>query len=543
VRRALWPFGSPGVLGSLAAVISAVLRVAVVPLFVAPVLDDVIGAGDLSALPRVLLTAGLAVLGAALALGAQDALLAHGGAKRAAELRDWAYRTLLARSPGQLPGTSGGLSGRIVSDLREVETFHQYGVGTLIAETTTVVGILSVLAWRAPTATGVLILLGLPAAWILQVLGNRLRDAAEQAQAGTEAVAADLQEGFKHHAVVRAFGAEGFMLTRFRAANLRTQRSASRRSIVAALQVPVTQIAVFAALAGLVALLAGQAASGVMTVGQVVEYVTLVALLATPAQLLPRGYALLRQADAALDRLRELEGAERTLPKSSHRDASTASTLPVPGLLVEDLWARYGEGPWILKGISLRAPERGLVAVQGESGVGKSTLLSVLLGFVPPERGVVLWNGHPLDPTRVAWVPQSLDLMRGQLRDTLTLGETISDEALWTSLESVGMAGVVMQLPGGLSAELDEDGAGLSGGQRQRLLVARALLRNPDILILDEPTANLDAEAEAALVATLKKEAEHRLVLAVAHREALPKAADAIWQLGQTEGATIAEDR
>jgi len=535
VRPALRPAGWPGAVGVVSAITSAALRVAVVPLFVTPIIDRVIGAGDLAALPGVLLTAGAAVVGMALTLAVQDAALAHGGAVRVAQLRERAYRALLARTPGRLPGTSGGLAGRVVSDVREVETFHQYGMGTLLAESVAVLGIVAVLAWRAPLATLLLLALGVPAVWLLERLGARLRASADRAQAGTEAVAADLQEGLKHHAVVRAFDAEGFMLDRFQAANVATRRAASRRSVLAALQVPVTQLAVFAALAGLVALLAGRAAAGVMSVGQVVEYLTLVALLSTPAQLLPRGYALLRQAEAALDRMDDL------LTPTAH-----ASTVEPPvvegaleggesGLTLQGVWARHGEGDWVLRGASAHAPARGLVVVTGESGVGKSTLLSVLLGFLAAERGSVHLDGVPLDRSRVAWVPQSLDLLRGSLRDTLTLGRSIPDERVWEAVQDVGMADAVRRLPGHLDATLDEDGAGLSGGQRQRLLVARALLRDPAVLLLDEPTANLDAEAEAALVETLMREAERRLVIAVAHREALPRAAHRVWHVVEGE--------
>lgn len=532
MRPALRPPGWVGVLGVAAAFTSAVLRVAVVPLFVTPVMDQVIGAGDLAALPRVLLVAGLAVIGMAGTLAIQDAALAHGGALRVADLRKRAYRALLARTPGHLPGTSGGLAGRMVSDVREVELFHQGAIGTLIAETVTVLGIIAVLAWRAPLATLMLIALGVPAAWLLQRLGARLRVSADRAQAGTEAVAATVQEGLKHHAVVRAFRAEGFMLDRFDVANGATRRAATRRSLLAAVQVPITQIAVFLALAGLVALLASRAATGVMTVGEVVEYITLVALLSTPAQLLPRGFVMLRQAEAALDRIDDLlaapadPGRERVLALASD-GASSRET----GLLLEGVWARYGDGPWVLRDVTARAPSTGLVVVTGGSGAGKSTLVSLLLGFVPVERGRVSLEGAPLDPSKVAWVPQSLDLLRGTVRETVTLGRATPDGEIWDALRDVGMAGVVHALPGGLDATLDEDGAGLSGGQRQRLLVARALLREPAVIVLDEPTANLDGASEAGLVETLLREAQRRLVIAVAHREALPRAAHHVWHV------------
>lgn len=535
--RVLAPYGAPGWAGAAAAAASGVLRVAVVPAFVPPLLDRVITGGDLAALPRVLAVTGLVAVAASLALALQDALLARAGARLAADRREAVYRRLLARPPGRLPGTSGGLAGRLPADLREIELYHQAGLGTLIAESTAILVILVLLAWRDPVATTALVALGVPIGLLMQRLGRRLRRQATRAQAGTEAVAADLQEGLRHHAVARAFGAEGFLLRRFARANAATRAAAARRGAWAALQVPASQVAVFVALAVLVSLLAGRAAAGALSVGQVAEYLTLVALLANPAQLLPRGYAMAVQARAADARLRDLEAdaphdPPQDAPHDAPHDAPSIAPTTGDGLTLEDVWLRRDGGPWLLRGASVALPATGLVAVTGASGAGKSSLVAALLGFLPPERGRLLWAGAPLAPrAHVAWVPQSMDLLRGSLRDNLTLGAAYDDAAIHAALAAVGMDALVAARPGGLDGELAEDGAGLSGGQRQRLAVARALLREPRLLVLDEPSAALDAASEAALVATLAHEATRRLVLVVAHRDAVTAAADTVLHL------------
>ena len=125
LRALLAPYGSAGWAGVVAAVVGAALRVAVVPIFVGPVLDRAVVRGDLSTLPGIFLAAGAAVAGTSAAVLAQDALLARSGANLVARWREGLYRSLLARTPGRLPGTSGGLAGRILSDLREVETDHR----------------------------------------------------------------------------------------------------------------------------------------------------------------------------------------------------------------------------------------------------------------------------------------------------------------------------------------------------------------------------------------------------------------------------------
>ncbi len=553
--RTLRPYGPAGWAGATAAAVAGVLRVAVVPAFVPPLLDRVIVAGDLAALPRVLAVTGLVAVAAALALALQDALLARAGARLAADRREAVYRRLLARTPGRLPGTSGGLAGRLPADLREIELFHQGGLGTLVAESTAIVVIVGLLAWRDPVATLALVALGVPIGLLMQRLGRHLRRQATRAQAGTEAVAGDVQEGLRHHAVARAFGAEAFLMRRFARANAATRAAGARRGAWAALQVPASQVAVFLALAVLVSLLAGRAAAGALSVGEVAEYLTLVALLANPAQLLPRGYALAVQARAADARLADLEADEgpqvaaaggpgtdvpRTDEPRTDEAATDATAEAAPnaaagsvgggdGLVLDDVWLRHAGGPWLLRGATVRLPPTGLVALTGESGAGKSSLVAALLGFLPPERGAIRWAGAPLQPrTTVAWVPQSMDLLRGSLRDNLTLGAAYDDAALHAALAAVGLEAVVAARAGGLDAELAEDGAGLSGGQRQRLAVARALLREPAVLVLDEPSAALDTASEAALVATLRREAHRRLVVVVAHRDAVRAAADVV---------------
>jgi ABC-type bacteriocin/lantibiotic exporters, contain an N-terminal double-glycine peptidase domain len=182
------------------------------------------------------------------------------------------------------------------------------------------------------------------------------------------------------------------------------------------------------------------------------------------------------------------------------------------------------------------------VAPIGDSGAGKSTLLGVLLGFVQTDRGQVRLAGASLAARRgaIGCVPQSLDLMRGSVRDNLALGREVDDAEVWEAIRAVGMAEAIGASPAGLDQRLDEDGAGLSGGQRQRLSIARALLGRPAVLLLDEPTANLDAAAEASLVATLRAEARQRLVVAVAHRSALADAADLVLELVDGRVRTVA---
>lgn len=539
-RRALPPLLAPATpsafLGLAAALLGAGLRVAVIPVFVTPVFDQVLSRQDTTRLPVIIATAGAVAVAGALALWVQDALLGRAAAHTVASWRHGLYRHLLGTSPGRLPGSSGGLTSRILNDLREVETYFRFGVGSLVAESGTIAAILAYLFATNAPASLLLLAFGLPTLLALRYVGRGLEGVAERSQVGTEALGRHMQEGLRHHETVRAFNADAMMLARFEAENRRTAHAMRLRSLISGAQVPITQVLLFGAVGLLVVLLAGSVDRGSMTPGELVAFVTLVALLSTPTQLLPKGYAALREARAAARRLRDLSqagAAARPAPS-----AACGERTARPGLEMANVWFAYGDGPQVLKGVDLRLPTNGLIAVTGESGSGKTTLLRLLLRFLEPSSGCIWLDGEPLAAlpeatlrSRISYVPQGHEVLSGPLVDSLLMGRGLDENRVWEALEAAGLAALVRSLPAALNHELAEDGAGFSGGQRQRLAMARALLTEPRMLLLDEPTSSLDEDSEAALADMLREQAGKRLVVAVAHRPALVEVADRVLHL------------
>jgi thiol reductant ABC exporter CydD subunit len=195
-------------------------------------------------------------------------------------------------------------------------------------------------------------------------------------------------------------------------------------------------------------------------------------------------------------------------------------------------YAYGGSGAPVLRDVDLVAGP-GLTVVTGPSGTGKSTLLDLVAGLRVPTSGT-------LAAPASHYVTQRPFLATGSVREALTIGHRAPDARLWEALRVVGVDGVVAALPGGLSADLGDDGFGLSAGQRQRLALARAWLAPETVLLLDEPTAHLDPEGAEHVARVVAELAERRVVVAVTHRDELLAYADRRVEVRRHEAGTTA---
>jgi ATP-binding cassette subfamily B protein len=195
-------------------------------------------------------------------------------------------------------------------------------------------------------------------------------------------------------------------------------------------------------------------------------------------------------------------------------------------LELEDVSFSYADGPEVLRGISLAVPAGSRVALVGPSGAGKSTILALVEGFYPVTGGVIRWAGTDVRDlpraglrAQLGYVEQEAPVLAGTIRDNLLLTRPeATDPELWAVLADVGLTELVRRSPRGLDVLVGDEGVLLSGGERQRLAIARSLLARPALLLLDEPTASLDARNEQLLRETLAAAAVDRSLLVVAHR-------------------------
>ncbi|WP_215751605.1 thiol reductant ABC exporter subunit CydD [Gluconobacter sp. P5E10] len=214
-----------------------------------------------------------------------------------------------------------------------------------------------------------------------------------------------------------------------------------------------------------------------------------------------------------------------------------ATTGAPEKLIFNDVSAGYGQGPDVLCGISFTAHRGTITAVTGASGSGKTTLLRVLLGMIPVRAGDIV----AVDNTgtyiaaqnwRIGWVPQSPCLVNGTIRDNLHLANPDIDDAGLRSVAALaGVFSFIDALPDGLDTVVGDRGTALSGGEIRRLALARALINAPDILVFDEPTADLDVTNATMIAAAIKHLAAGRIVIAVSHRPDIINQADQVLHL------------
>lgn len=256
--------------------------------------------------------------------------------------------------------------------------------------------------------------------------------------------------------------------------------------------------------------------------------------------LAPEIYLPMRRLAAAYHDRQAAEAATASLialPCPQSRPAAPRLTAP-PAIRFSGVTVHYPEADApALQGFDLEVPAGKIVALLGPSGSGKTSLLNLLLDLAPLSAGAVLIDGRPLADLgalsgQIAWAGQHPLITPGTLADNIALAHRdATRQQIEAAAERVGLAGALAMRAGGLDAWLDERGGGLSGGERRRLSLARAILKPAPILLMDEPTANLDAAAEAELLTALREAAVGRTTLIATHSQAVADLADHVVRL------------
>ena len=509
------------------------------PALVARVIDVVGSGGPL--LPTVSLL--VVVLLAASALGAfQQYLL-----QRTAEGVVLTTRQLLADRLLRLPVAE--YDRRRTGDL-----MSRVGADTTLLRATVTSGVVDVVG-SAVLAVGAVVAMALVDVWLLlltllsvgigltvAVLASRgVRRASRQAQEEVGAMTAAVERALSAVRTIRASGATTREVAAVGGSARRAFEAGVRVARLESLVAPAGSIAVQGAFLAVLGVGGYRVADGSITVASLVAFILYLFLLVMPLGQAISAWTQLQTGLGALGRIQEILALEPEEDERPERAGPAASRAGAPLLELDDVSFAYPDGTPVLRGISFEVAAGSRVALVGPSGAGKSTILALIEGFYPVTGGAVRWAGTDVRElpraalrARLGYVEQEAPVLAGTVRDNLLLTRPdATDPELWAVLADVGLTEVVRRSPRGLDVPVGDEGVLLSGGERQRLAIARSLLARPELLLLDEPTASLDARNEGLLRETLAAASADRALLVVAHRLSTVLASDQIVVLDQ----------
>jgi ATP-binding cassette, subfamily B, bacterial MsbA len=462
--------------------------------------------------------------------------LAYVGEGVVADLRRSVFEHLLSLSVRFFETRkTGEITSRLTSDIATIQSAVSNVLVQLVSQSVSLVGGVVVLFVINARLTLVMLAV-LPAVIVAAaVFGRRLRRISTAFQDELAAANARAEEAIVGVRVVQSFTAEGHEARRYGDAIAATFRSALRRARVRALFVPSIITGFFFGI-GLVLWYGGRLAlAGELPPGDLITFLLLTVTVAGSIGAFTGLYSQVQEAIGASRRVFELLDTAPDLAEPEH----PLALREVRGeVRFEDVRFRYGDrgDDWVLDGIDLVARPGEVVALVGPSGAGKSTLVTLIPRFFDPVEGRVTLDGvdlRDLDPRalrrHVGVVPQETLLFSGTIADNVRYGRPdASDDEVVAAAVAANADGFVRSFPDAYDTLVGERGVKLSGGQRQRIAIARAVLKDPRILVLDEATSSLDSESEALVQSALERLMRGRTTFVIAHRLSTVHNADRI---------------
>jgi subfamily B ATP-binding cassette protein MsbA len=529
---------------AIAAMVVYAAATAAVAALIKPVIDQVLPKGESLAswsiaLLLVYIVKGLGAYGSAF-------VMTDIGQRVVRDLRDQLFRHIIDQSATFFSRhTSGQLMSRITNDVNQVQQAVSETVGDLMREGLSLVGLACYLFYM-DARLALVAVTGAPiVVYPLVRFGKRIRSTTRRSQEQLEHLSHVTAEAFTGHRIVKAFGAEAHEDERFRRASQQLYRTNLKVTSALALLPPLMELLGGVAVVGLIWYGSQQIGRGNLTQGDFAAFVAAAFMMYTPVKKLSRVNATLQQAMAASERIFEILDTHSEVPERP--DAQPLARLRQAIEFRNVSFAYDGVSKTILKDVSFSVRPGQAVAIVGLSGAGKTTLVNLVPRFYDVSAGSILIDGVDIRDVTLSSLRSQIGIVT---QDTVLFDDTIAHNVAYgtprASREEIEAAAraahaheFIVTLPEKYDTRIGERGQKLSGGQRQRLAIARALLKNSPILILDEATSSLDAESELLVQDALQTLMRNRTSFVIAHRLSTVRRADSIIVLERGRVAEI----
>jgi len=434
----------------------------------------------------------------------------------------------------------GELTNRLQSDIGVLQETFTSTLAEFIRQIVIIVGGIALLVYQSPSLTGFMLLV-LPLVVILGVaFGSRIRKYAKDVQTASAESNTIVDETLSAVATVKAYTQEGFEKNRYRGALDHVAALGIRGGIYRGAFSSFIILGLFGALVAVIWKGASLIASGEMASGQLFSFVIYSGFIGGSVGGLADVYSRLQRAMGATEAIMAMldEQPETSNPQPETSNQQSAASNQQPAVTLRNVHFAYPTRPDVpvLQGLNLEIREGQQCALVGSSGAGKSTVVQLLYRFHDPQQGELLVQGRDardwsLDELRgrMAWVPQDVVLFGRSILENIRYSRPeASDEEVRRAAEDANAWEFIERFPEGWNTQVGERGVQLSGGQRQRIAIARAMLRDPKLLVLDEATSSLDPESESLVQGALETLMRGRTSLVIAHRLSTVRHADVI---------------
>jgi len=424
---------------------------------------------------------------------------------------------------------SGEMISRVMADIGRVQGFVSSSVPEMIREALTVSSLVFVVLYQS-THLAFYFLVVMPLIlYPLAVLAKRMKKISHKSQDKNSDLTSRLTEIFNNIEIIKANNCEKFELNRFAQTNKEFLALSMKGIRTGQLISPIMETIGSLAVAAVIVVGGMEVIEGKMTVGSFFSFMTALFMIYTPVKRIANLYNMMQDAIAAGERIFDYLDKKPTIVGGAKKIESIICELKFDHVRLS-----YDDKE-ALKGFSLSVRKGEKVALVGDSGGGKSSAINLLLGFYEPSSGEISFDGRNIKEfsmsevrSKIAVVTQRVYIFNDSVAQNVAYGKNIDEIKVIDALKRANAWEFVETMPDGINTVLDEFGVNLSGGQRQRIAIARAIYKDPDILVLDEATSALDNNSEKKVQEAIDSFAKEKITIIIAHRLSTVKNADKI---------------